>query len=32
MHWTRKNYPVAWQGQYQDKDGVWSIILEAIAD
>jgi hypothetical protein len=32
MHWTWKNYPVAWQGQFQDKDGVRSIILEAIAD
>jgi hypothetical protein len=32
MHWTWKNCPVAWQGQFQDKDGVRSIILEAIAD
>jgi hypothetical protein len=32
MHWTWKNCPVAWQGQFQDKDGVWNIILEAIAD
>jgi hypothetical protein len=21
MHWTWKNCPVAWQGQFQDKDG-----------
>ena len=32
MHWTWKNYLVAWQGQFQDKDGVHSIILEAIVD
>jgi hypothetical protein len=32
VHWTWKNYPMAWQGQFQDKDGVCSIILEAIAD
>jgi hypothetical protein len=32
MHWGWKNCPVAWQGQFQDKDGNRSIILEAIAD
>ena len=32
MHWNWKNCPVAWQGQFQDKDKNWSIILEAIAD
>ena len=32
MHWTWRNCPVAWQGQFQDKDGVRSIILEAIAN
>jgi hypothetical protein len=32
MHWTWKNCPVAWQGQFQDKDGDRSLILEAIAD
>jgi hypothetical protein len=32
MHWTWKNCPIAWQGQFQDKDGLRSIILEAIAD
>ena len=31
MHWEWKNGPVAWQGQFQDKDGVRSVILEAIA-
>jgi hypothetical protein len=32
MHWLWKNCPVAWQGQFQDKDGFWSVILEAVAD
>jgi hypothetical protein len=32
MYWTWKNCPVAWQGQFQDKDKNHSIILEAIAD
>jgi hypothetical protein len=32
MHWLWKNYPVGWQGQFTDKDGEKSIILEAIAD
>jgi hypothetical protein len=32
MHWTWKNCPVAWQGQFQDKDGLQSVILEAVAD
>lgn len=32
MHWQWKNCPVAWQGQYSDKDKTNSIILEAIAD
>jgi hypothetical protein len=32
MHWTWKNCPVAWQGQFQDKDKDRSIILEAVAD
>jgi hypothetical protein len=32
MHWTWKNCPVAWQGQFQDKDKNRSVILEAIAD
>ena len=32
MHWNWKNCPVAWQGQFQDKDKNRSIILEAIAD
>jgi hypothetical protein len=32
MHWNWKNCPVAWQGQFQDKDKNRSIILEAVAD
>jgi hypothetical protein len=32
MHYVWKNCPVAWQGQFQDKDKNRSIILEAIAD
>jgi len=32
MHWAWKNCPVAWQGQFQDKDKNRSIILKAIAD
>jgi hypothetical protein len=30
--WIWKNCPIAWQGQFQDKDGARSVILEAIAD
>ena len=32
MYWTWKNCPVVWQGQFQDKDGFWSVIFEAIAN
>jgi hypothetical protein len=32
MHYDWKNCPVAWQGQYNDKDKNRSIILEAVAD
>ena len=32
MHWTWKNCPVAWQGQFQDKDANRSVISEAVAD
>ena len=32
MHYQWKNCPVAWNGQYLDKDGNISIILEAIVD
>ena len=32
MHWQWKICPVAWQGQFQDKDKKRSVILEAIAD
>jgi hypothetical protein len=32
MHWTWKNCPVAWQGQFQDKDKNRSVVLEVIAD
>jgi hypothetical protein len=32
MHYEWKNCPVAWQGDFGDKDGKKSIILEAIVD
>jgi hypothetical protein len=32
MHYKWKNCPVAWQGDFGDRDGKKSIILEAIAD
>ena len=32
MHYVWKNCPVAWQGDFGDKDGNMSIILEAVAD
>jgi hypothetical protein len=32
MHYEWKNCPVAWQGDFGDRDGNKSIILEAIAD
>jgi hypothetical protein len=32
MHYEWKNCPVAWQGDYGDRDGDKSIILEAIAN
>jgi hypothetical protein len=32
MHWSWKNCPVAWAGQFQDKDKERSIVLEAVAD
>ena len=32
MHWEWKNCPVAWRGQYQGKEGVATLVLEAVAD
>ena len=32
MHYEWKNWLVAWQGDFGDKDGKKSIILEAVAD
>jgi hypothetical protein len=32
MHYVWKNYLVAWQEEFGDKDGNMSIILEAVAD
>jgi Plant transposon protein len=31
MHWTWKNCPAAWKGQYTGKEAEPTIILEAIA-
>ncbi|KAI5328269.1 hypothetical protein L3X38_027666 [Prunus dulcis] len=31
MHWQWKNYPTAWQGDYGNRKGHKSIILEAVA-
>jgi hypothetical protein len=31
MHWSWKNCPVAWAGQFQDKNKEHSIVLEAVA-
>ena len=32
MHWEWKNCPSSWKGMFQGKDGVPTMILEAIAD
>jgi hypothetical protein len=32
MYWYWKNCPVAWQGQFQDKNKTRSIILDIIVD
>ena len=32
MHWKWKNYPTAWAGQYPDRSGSPTIILETVAD
>ncbi|XP_018462223.1 uncharacterized protein LOC108833285 [Raphanus sativus] len=32
MHWKWKNCPTAWAGQYADRSGSPTIILEAVAD
>ncbi|KAI5322062.1 hypothetical protein L3X38_031134 [Prunus dulcis] len=31
MHWQWKNCPTAWQGEYGNRKGQKSIILEAVA-
>ena len=31
-HWQWKNCPKAFEGQYQGKEGVPTVVLEAIAD
>nr|XP_025877665.1 putative nuclease HARBI1 [Oryza sativa Japonica Group] len=31
IHWQWKNCPTAWQGQYKGKEGVPTIVLEAVA-
>jgi hypothetical protein len=31
MHWQWKNCPTAWAGQYQGKEQVPTVVLEAIA-
>ena len=31
MHWEWKNCPVVWQGDFRDRNGRKSIVLEAIA-
>lgn len=31
MHWVWKNCPTAWHGQYVGKEGVPTIVLEAVA-
>jgi Plant transposon protein len=32
MHWEWKNCPSAWKGMFQGKEGVPTVVLEAIAD
>ena len=32
MHWTWRNCPMVWQGQFQDKYVNGSVILEAFAN
>jgi hypothetical protein len=32
MHWDWKNCPMAWAGQFQDKDKECSIVLEVVAE
>ena len=31
MHWTWKNYPIAWAGQYAGRSSKPTIILEVVA-
>lgn len=32
MHWEWKNFPVAWKGQFQGRDIISTLVLEAVDD